>query len=368
MKRLLAALSLFICLAFFSARAEAQYYNPGNEEFFRQAREELGFTKAILATTDRLTRNSRIGTANSYHPIAPDGLIHEGVQAYSQLGESGKNPWVAVALSALVPGLGKTYAGRLDEGTAAFLANSALGAVALDCVQACGPLDWKSLAALGLSGLFYLADAYGSFYSVGFHSHDLLSLPREENPALLDSLYSAVNDAGTLPSRVEAAFALADYLRSCGLYEQEMDVYNYIPMYALNAEQRKDLLSSKALCAYNMGDLDACRAFIEERGVQIGEAKRKNPWLAAGLTVAIPLGFLYVEKPLEGLLYTLGTVGSILWIVSCVESGAIVAAIIGGAYTLYLSYAGAHYKTQQYVQEYNTNEIRLLLQPYLRGE
>ena len=59
------------------------FYDPPNYMFFRQAVRSLGLIPAILATLDRLTRDSRIGTVREY--IDPDDpFIHEGPQAYKE--------------------------------------------------------------------------------------------------------------------------------------------------------------------------------------------------------------------------------------------------------------------------------------------
>lgn len=71
----LAAVSLFSC----SISAWAQsltHFTPSHSEYFRQALKEKGPLVAVLATTDRLVRDTRIGLASS-HYIKRDGLVHE---------------------------------------------------------------------------------------------------------------------------------------------------------------------------------------------------------------------------------------------------------------------------------------------------
>jgi len=59
------------------------YYEPECVEFFPQAVKDLGFGRAVLSTTDRLTRCTYIGTASFPQGMkGQDGKIHEGTKAY----------------------------------------------------------------------------------------------------------------------------------------------------------------------------------------------------------------------------------------------------------------------------------------------
>lgn len=75
-------------------------------------------------------------------------------------------PWVAGTLSALVPGLGKVYAGNVGEGIAAFLVTGSLMAVTAENWVKAGPSNWKTIAAGLLSAVFYVGNIYGSVASV----------------------------------------------------------------------------------------------------------------------------------------------------------------------------------------------------------
>lgn len=77
-----------------------------------------------------------------------------------------KSPWVAGTLSALVPGLGKVYAGNLGEGIAAFLVTGSLMAVTAENWVKEGPTNWKTIAAGLLSTVFYVGNIYGSVATV----------------------------------------------------------------------------------------------------------------------------------------------------------------------------------------------------------
>ena len=75
-------------------------------------------------------------------------------------------PWVAGTLSALVPGLGKVYAGNVGEGIAAFLVTGSLAAVTAENWIKEGPANWKTITAGLLSTLFYVGNIYGSVATV----------------------------------------------------------------------------------------------------------------------------------------------------------------------------------------------------------
>ena len=54
------------------------YFEPSNTVFFEQALKEEGLLKAVLATSDRVVRNSQIGAAQSPF-LCSDGKIHENI-------------------------------------------------------------------------------------------------------------------------------------------------------------------------------------------------------------------------------------------------------------------------------------------------
>lgn len=83
-----------------------------------------------------------------------------------------RSPWVAGTLSALVPGLGKVYAGNLGEGVAAFLMTGSMAAVTAENWVKEGPLNWKTIAAGLLTTVFYVGNIYGSVATVKVNLSD----------------------------------------------------------------------------------------------------------------------------------------------------------------------------------------------------
>ena len=80
--------------------------------------------------------------------------------------KKGKSPLLAGALSAVVPGAGKVYAGRTGAGVATFLTVVPLAAVTADQWTRYGPSHWSTILAGSLFSLFYIGNIYGSYMSV----------------------------------------------------------------------------------------------------------------------------------------------------------------------------------------------------------
>ncbi|MBO4475687.1 MAG: hypothetical protein J5737_03080 [Bacteroidales bacterium] len=87
--------------------------------------------------------------------------------------EKAKSPWLAAAASAVVPGLGKVYAGNLGEGIAAFLITGALGAITAEHWIKDGPGDWKTIVPGALCAVVYIGNIYGSYVSVSIQQTKL---------------------------------------------------------------------------------------------------------------------------------------------------------------------------------------------------
>ncbi|MDD5950975.1 MAG: hypothetical protein PUC53_03750 [Bacteroidales bacterium] len=81
-----------------------------------------------------------------------------------------KNPWLAAGASAIVPGLGKIYAGELGEGVASFLAVAALSAITAENWKKNGATNWKTILFGTAGTIFHLGNIYGSYISVGIHN------------------------------------------------------------------------------------------------------------------------------------------------------------------------------------------------------
>ena len=77
-----------------------------------------------------------------------------------------KSPWLAGAMSAVIPGSGKVYAGDLRSGISTLLIVGALGGMAAESWIKLGGRDWRTIALSSVFGLFYIGNIYGSALSV----------------------------------------------------------------------------------------------------------------------------------------------------------------------------------------------------------
>lgn len=85
---------------------------------------------------------------------------------YSLSAYKSKSPWLAASLSALIPGLGKIYAGHIGEGVGAFLTVGSFAALTAENWHRDGLGNWKTIVFGCLGTLFYIGNIYGSAISV----------------------------------------------------------------------------------------------------------------------------------------------------------------------------------------------------------
>ncbi|MCR5325887.1 MAG: hypothetical protein K6E37_03945 [Bacteroidales bacterium] len=84
-----------------------------------------------------------------------------------------KSPLLAALASAVVPGLGKVYAGRIGEGIESFLLTGAMGAITAEHWIKDGPGDWKTIVPGLLCAALYIGNIYGSYVSVSIYNNSV---------------------------------------------------------------------------------------------------------------------------------------------------------------------------------------------------
>jgi len=99
-----------------------------------------------------------------------------------------KSMFLAILMSALIPGSGKIYAGRTGDGVSSLLATLSLGLVAFENFKKDGILNYKTLFFTGLFSTFYAGNIWGTIYSVKMEKED--SNHEIDNNILLDLHYS----------------------------------------------------------------------------------------------------------------------------------------------------------------------------------
>jgi hypothetical protein len=77
-----------------------------------------------------------------------------------------KSPFVAGLFSAVVPGLGKIYAGQIGEGVASFLTVGSLAAITAENWIKNGFLDWRTITFGTFFSIFYIGNIAGSVVSI----------------------------------------------------------------------------------------------------------------------------------------------------------------------------------------------------------
>ena len=84
-----------------------------------------------------------------------------------------KSPLLAAAASAVIPGAGKIYAGKIGEGVSAFLITGALGAITAEHWVKDGASNWKTIIPGLLTTVFYIGNIYGGYMSVSIYNSNL---------------------------------------------------------------------------------------------------------------------------------------------------------------------------------------------------
>ena len=86
---------------------------------------------------------------------------------YERLGrQRKKSPLKAGVLSAIVPGLGKVYAGRIGEGVIGFVQVGALGLITAESYNKSGVNSGRFIVAATIFSLFYIGNIWGSYFSI----------------------------------------------------------------------------------------------------------------------------------------------------------------------------------------------------------
>jgi hypothetical protein len=87
-----------------------------------------------------------------------------------------KSKVIAGVMSAIIPGSGKMYAGKVGEGVSALFANAILASFVLENYRKAGPTKFKTIFFGSLFTIFYAGNVYGSIVSVQVSTHEFYSL------------------------------------------------------------------------------------------------------------------------------------------------------------------------------------------------
>ena len=135
-----------------------------------QSLEQAGLA-LLLDRPDEYLRASSGFTYSQYALTESENMLGE---IYGKrYGSKGKSPALAAAASAVIPGLGKIYAGELGEGLSSFLVIGSMAAITAENWSKSGATNWKTILFGTLSAAFYIGNIYGSYVSVSIHNNDL---------------------------------------------------------------------------------------------------------------------------------------------------------------------------------------------------
>lgn len=102
------------------------------------------------------------------------------------------SPWVAGVASAIVPGLGKIYAGNVGEGVASFLLVGAFAALTADSwAKADTPANWRTITYGTIGSLLYIGNIFGSVASVKVYYKNFEEINRQ---AVMYSIHIPLRD------------------------------------------------------------------------------------------------------------------------------------------------------------------------------
>ena len=132
--------------------------------------EEAGIALLEGRAADFITASD--GFTYSQYALTDSERQLQGIYNERYYGRS-KSPAVAAAASALVPGLGKVYAGELAEGISSFLTVGSFAAITAENWAKHGPKNWKTILFGALGTVFYFGNIYGSYVSVSIHNDEL---------------------------------------------------------------------------------------------------------------------------------------------------------------------------------------------------
>lgn len=138
-----------------AARDQNQY---GYKMYWRSATAFLANDTALLAA-DTVSLRHITGDAAEF-----SARLQQEMNRANHIRK--KSPALAAGLSAVVPGLGKVYAGRPRHGLAAFLPCAVLGVEAAEAYRRGGWKDPRFLICSSLFSVFYIGNIYGSALTV----------------------------------------------------------------------------------------------------------------------------------------------------------------------------------------------------------
>ena len=157
----------------------------------------------------------------------------------------------------------------------------------------------------------------------------------------------------------EALLSKAGLYKQAGLYKEALQTLERVRLYMVKADLRTDVIVQKSLLAFLAGDYDASLSYLDELGIETNyvEPKLKKDWVGMVLTLLVPAGYIYAGAPGEGAVSTAMTAASVVWIVTQLNAGLPVTALLGGALALSYTYLGAQERVAELIADHNSSKV-----------
>ena len=157
----------------------------------------------------------------------------------------------------------------------------------------------------------------------------------------------------------DALLRKAELYKQAGLYKEALQTLERLRLYLVKADARTEVTVQKSLCAFLAGDYDASLSYLDELGIETNyvEPKLKKDWVGMVLTFLVPAGYIYAGAPGEGAVSTAMNAASVAWIVTQLNAGLPVTAILGGALALSYTYLGAQERVAELIAIHNSSKV-----------
>ena len=157
----------------------------------------------------------------------------------------------------------------------------------------------------------------------------------------------------------EALLSKAGLYKQAGLYKEALQTLERVRLYMVKADLRTAVIVQKSLLAFLAGDYDASLGYLDELGIETNyvEPKLKKDWVGMVLTLLVPAGYIYAGAPGEGAVSTAMNAASVVWIVTQLNAGLPVTALLGGALALSYTYLGAQERVAELIANHNSSIV-----------
>ncbi len=146
-------------------------YSPKDSSEYQLRNLELAGVSLLQRNLKRYDSLSRFFSSSNYAIDQQEEKMKEHFKRINE--QPKKSPFVAAALSAILPGAGKFYAGNKGQGMYTLLISAVLGLQAWEGYQKDGPSSFRFIAYGTIFSSIYIGTIWGSAFSVKFKKDQL---------------------------------------------------------------------------------------------------------------------------------------------------------------------------------------------------